>query len=655
MSKIKIETYTHGIKVTNFNESQFKKFKSYLNQLTLKEAVRNPRTGAIVLEEKKKYYGLTSDGKELYLHKECLEDFLNHLETMEVKEKDVRIIPVIVPKGKPAHYELYEKYVLRNYQEDIAEDFERPIHSHRVDLYTGYGKAQPLTSKILTTNGWTRMKDIKVGDGLIGANGEVQFVTGVTPQGIKDVYELKCEGKRKAKSCLEHLWEVTGDELSDSDILTTEELRIGLRNPNRNFYIPLPNLEHLDLPEKVKLESVEYCSTEETQCISVSGNDKLYITDDYLLTHNTLTSLAALARIKTKFIVMIPPKYFGLWTKALDETFKNIQGRYLTVSGSDNLKKLINRALDDDLKDIDIFIISNTTYRAFIDNYEEKHSEFESLGYKCTPLDFHRVLGVGAQINDEIQEDPGLLFRTDIYTNVNTQIYLSATPFTGNGYVTKMINKMLPKETQVRLPDYKVFINCLGIIYNEVTIKPKDYLTPYKNTYNHARYETQMLKSDRRTDKYFKMVKRLIDGLYIKEHQPEQKILVLCATVNFIGILVDYLRLQYPDYVVNEHVSGSPYERLKTTDIIVSTIKSAGTGVDIANLKETLLLQATDSKKDNLQILGRTRPLIKYPEITPRLTYVICENIPHHVRYHKNKLNHFKGRVKNSALRRIAL
>ncbi|MFO5736337.1 hypothetical protein, partial [Klebsiella pneumoniae] len=86
-----------------------------------------------------------------------------------------------------------------------------------------------------------------------------------------------------------------------------------------------------------------------------------------------------------------------------------------------------------------------------------------------------------------------------------------------------------------------------------------------------------------------------------------QKCLLLCATVNFIDVLTAYLKKQYPDLQINRHVSGSPYDRLMTNDITVSTIKSSGTGVDIRNLREVILLQATDSKKDSIQILGQLR------------------------------------------------
>lgn len=371
----------------------------------------------------------------------------------------------------------------------------------------------------------------------------------------------------------------------------------------------------------------------------------------------TLTSLASVAVMKERGVVMIPPKYFGIWEKALKETFVGYEDqlgiKYLKVSGSAELQNLINRGLENDLEGVEIILISSTTYRAYIDTFERLGEKIDVVGFNVPPPRFHEVIGAGWQINDEIQEDPGLVFRTDLYTNVNKQIYLSATPYTGNQFVTKMIDVMLPATTKCRLPAYDSYINVIGLLYSEPTIKPKDYLTPFKNTYNHARYETVMMKNPRRLDFYLKMVKRIVDGVYIKDRIEGQKCLLLCATVNFIDVLTAYLKKQYPDLQINRHVSGSPYDRLMTNDITVSTIKSSGTGVDIRNLREVILLQATDSKKDSIQILGRLRPLKNWPDVIPRLTFMVCNNIPHHCRYARNKENHFMGKTKSMRMMRL--
>lgn len=73
---------------------------------------------------------------------------------------------------------------------------------------TGAGKAQPLSTKIPTPTGYKLMRDIEVGDRLFGSNGDVYSVTGVFPQGVKDVYEITFGDGRKARCCEDHLWNV---------------------------------------------------------------------------------------------------------------------------------------------------------------------------------------------------------------------------------------------------------------------------------------------------------------------------------------------------------------------------------------------------------------------------------------------------------------
>lgn len=509
---IKAERYTHGVRLSEFTRETFDKMAPFLEGLSLKEPKKLPGN-RVVMELKKKYYGAFENCKEVYLHRNSLSDLLNYLENKGVPREYVEIIDVPLPKAVAATYEMYEKYVLRDYQVVIKADILRPeIHSARVDLQTGKGK--------------------------------------------------------------------------------------------------------------------------------------------------TLTSLAALADKGVRAVVMVPPKYFGIWIEALQNTYKgyaeDVQ-KWMCVSGSAELQKLIDRGIENDLEGVDVIIISNVTYRSYIDNFEKYGHEISALGYNAPPPRFHEAIGAGMQINDEIQEDPGLVYRIDMYSNIDLQVYLSATPFTGNAYVTKMIDKMLPAETMCRLPDIDVYINCMCLRYCEPKIKPKDYLTPFKNTYNHARYETQMMKDKGRLTAYMKMVGNIAQGIFINDRLPGQKLLLLCATVAFIELVVQNLKSRFPDLNINGHVSGCPYERLLINDITVSTIKSSGTGVDIPNLREVGLLQATDSKKDNIQILGRLRKLRDFPDLTPRLTYVACETIPHHLRYSASKQQHFEGRILSFKTMRIAM
>lgn len=83
----------------------------------------------------------------------------------------------------------------------------------KIDVLTiscppGIGKAQPLSSKVLTPNGFKRMGDIKVGDKVISGENRVCNVIGVYPQGRKPVYEIEFDDGSKVRSTDEHLWKV---------------------------------------------------------------------------------------------------------------------------------------------------------------------------------------------------------------------------------------------------------------------------------------------------------------------------------------------------------------------------------------------------------------------------------------------------------------
>jgi replicative DNA helicase len=86
------------------------------------------------------------------------------------------------------------------------------------------GKAQPLDAKVLTRRGWTCMGSLRVGDELASIDGGESRVTGVFPQGEREVYRVEFSDGRSAECCLEHLWRVTYRDWSEPRVLSTERL-----------------------------------------------------------------------------------------------------------------------------------------------------------------------------------------------------------------------------------------------------------------------------------------------------------------------------------------------------------------------------------------------------------------------------------------------
>jgi len=89
----------------------------------------------------------------------------------------------------------------------------------------GMGKAQPLDAKVLRSDGWTTMGKLRVGDPLASIDGENSVVTGVFPQGPKQIFRITFSDGRAAECCAEHLWSVSYRKWDSPRVLRTDKLQ----------------------------------------------------------------------------------------------------------------------------------------------------------------------------------------------------------------------------------------------------------------------------------------------------------------------------------------------------------------------------------------------------------------------------------------------
>lgn len=122
----------------------------------------------------------------------------------------------------------------------------------------GLGKAQPVSEKVLTPGGWVPIGSLKVGDKVIGSNGYPTKVTGVFPQGQKEVFRIRLTDGASTRCCKEHLWCVqTPNDRVRGDKTRVHSLEAivsqGLRDSagNRKWFIPVAKatqFEERDFP-----------------------------------------------------------------------------------------------------------------------------------------------------------------------------------------------------------------------------------------------------------------------------------------------------------------------------------------------------------------------------------------------------------------------
>jgi hypothetical protein len=113
----------------------------------------------------------------------------------------------------------------------------------------GTGKAQPLSSKILTPTGWKLMGDIQLGDEVITGDGSVTKVTGVFPQGKKPIFKVQMSDGATTHCCDEHMWLTKNqnqrDRKKDWTVRSLREIRKTLHlhknngRKDRNHSVPM--------------------------------------------------------------------------------------------------------------------------------------------------------------------------------------------------------------------------------------------------------------------------------------------------------------------------------------------------------------------------------------------------------------------------------
>lgn len=119
--------------------------------------------------------------------------------TDEFTEDDYNRIRLEIEKRKLEFYRPYKK----------QQEFHRAAGKYRETLLRAgnqLGKELLNNTPVLTPSGWVAIEKLRVGDCVIGGDGNPCYVTGVYPQGVKPVVEMIFDDGASVKAGYEHLW-----------------------------------------------------------------------------------------------------------------------------------------------------------------------------------------------------------------------------------------------------------------------------------------------------------------------------------------------------------------------------------------------------------------------------------------------------------------
>ncbi|HKR63914.1 MAG TPA: DnaB-like helicase N-terminal domain-containing protein, partial [Thermoanaerobaculia bacterium] len=116
--------------------------------------------------------------------------------------------------GIPTGYDRFNEFTSGFQLQDLIILAARP----------SMGKAQPLDAKILTRRGFVCMGSLRVGDELASIDGAASRVTGIFPQGEREIFRMELSDGRSAECCREHLWRVGYRGWSAPRVLSAKRL-----------------------------------------------------------------------------------------------------------------------------------------------------------------------------------------------------------------------------------------------------------------------------------------------------------------------------------------------------------------------------------------------------------------------------------------------
>lgn len=405
----------------------------------------------------------------------------------------------------------------------------------------------------------------------------------------------------------------------------------------------IPKFGNKEYKFRIKISRIVFNGNGRTQCISVDHPDRLYVTDGYVVTHNTVISLFAASKLGKRLAIAILPAYIEKWVIDLKKIYDIEDRDICVVQGSDLLQR-VSTFPSSGLPIPKVFIISISTLNSWYKIYEKNPEDPTLEAYDCMPYDFFGHLRFGTVLFDEVHQHPLSVFKVNTYMNVAKSINLSATLLTEEQTLKRLQSAMFPLSMRFDKVEAPLYISCLACSYQIAGFGSSGlkFMMRGRNSYSHVEYEKSILRHKKIRNQYLEMIAELFHEAYEEKYMEGDRGVIYVSTIAMAEALVALLRKKHPNRVVRTYVEKDPLSNIIESDICVSTIISAGTALDIPNLRAVVMTISIDSPNSNVQVLGRLRQL---PDRDTRFYYFYCSNISKQVDYHLNKIDLFKGRV----------
>jgi len=354
-----------------------------------------------------------------------------------------------------------------------------------------------------------------------------------------------------------------------------------------------------------------------------------------IVVHNSGKSYIAARTImdlSLRTLIVLPASLVVQWTSVLESL---TDAKLCILRGQKSIIEALNNP-----DRADIYLASVST----LQEYAEKNDNYEGMP---SIQRFIEYLKFGIKIVDECHINFYANTLIDVQSDVRHNIYLSATHMRSSRGSDAIFKRIFPNTIKFSNGRYNKYVNITECHYATGAIFDK-YVSTNRG-YSQFKYEKYLLHHPTMLNKIFDNLNEVVNRHYISVKSTGQKLLILVGLVDFAELVENWFKTQYPTLNSNLYIHGTPDDILGTSEVIISTIGSCGTGKDIKDLRTLIMFISFASETLAYQTLGRLRKM----DDTPEFVYMINIDLKHHIRHCFSKQKIYRNVAKQFSITEV--
>ena len=359
------------------------------------------------------------------------------------------------------------------------------------------------------------------------------------------------------------------------------------------------------------IKNIEYSHKERARCITCDNDEHLYLTEDFIVTHNTFCSCTALCKSKMKTLIITHRDSIrNQWGNTL---LKMIGMSSKDIHIFDEASELAEVAFGNYLPEADVYLVTHQTFKAAV----KRVGDLKKIG--AIP----RKLHIGLKIIDEAHLEFRSTLFIDFILNIKRNIYMTATFGRSDKNENAIFRHVFANAKQYIPLEYNSATATQPkkwVEYNVVSLNTHVPMNLYRyriaggRGMNSGIYGRFVIKRDKQLH-HFKCCLELLHIIY--ERDDKSKVLIFMPLIDlcteaayFFTSNLDYdedFPFSLSIKTINSTNTKSENEYNKRADVIVTTIGSCGTGTDIPGITDIICCSPFASSLTAKQVFGRLR------------------------------------------------